>query len=106
MVGMSLAECVLGCQARDHEVLGHEHFLMATRDLNLTHSERELMLSGWERGWKDRSQAVDNLLGAIQEAIDSLDASINYSGQEGWQATFLGRHGLKLNGRRVEVAEE
>ena len=103
---MSLGECVSGCQARDHELLGHEHFLMATRDLSLTHSERELMLSGWERSWKDRSQAVDNLLGAIREAIDSLDASINYSGQDGWQETFLSRHGLKLNGRIVEVTEE
>lgn len=103
---MSLAECVAGCQAHDHERGGHEHFLLATRDLNLTPSERDLMLSGWERAWVDRSHALDNLLAAIQAALDSLDASSDYQSPAGWKEGFLDSHGLKLDDRRVVIKED
>ena len=103
---MSLAECIAGCQAHDHERLGHEHFLLATRDLHLGSLERDLMLDGWGRAWKDRGLALDNLLKAIQEAIDSLDASIDYQGEVGWKERFMSSHGLRLHDGRVEVKED
>ena len=102
---MSLSECVRHCQVRDHERLGHEHFLLATRSMYLTHEEQEMMLSGWERGWEDRTEAVDNLLAAVRSALDSLDASVNYQAPTGWKESFLDRYGLKLNGRKMEIKE-
>lgn len=103
---MSLSECVSGCKQEDHERGGHEHFLQVTRNMYLTKEEQEMMLSGWERAWENRHQAVDNLLGAIQEAVDSLDASSNYGGEKGWQDNFLARHGLERKGRKVEIKED
>jgi hypothetical protein len=106
VVGVGLNECVPHCQAADHERLGHEHFLDVTRNLYLTSEEQQVMLHGWERAWSERRQAVDNLLAAIQEAVNSLDATVDYQGNEGWKVSFLDRHGLKLDDRKVVLKEE
>jgi hypothetical protein len=102
---VSMEDCVFGCQARDHDRLGHEQFLLVTRSMNLTRAEQEMMLNGWERAWVNRASALDVLLGALQEAVDSLDATINYQGEAGWKERFLERHGLHLDGQRVMMSQ-